>query len=457
MKCENGILYVIIVIITIACAENNLVKKDSTVLIEEENIKADLYKKWIGENNNYDLEGIIEEEKRNIQKRSSIVKTKKDKGGKKVYVHYMPWFESEEKDGFWGQHWTMTNKDPNFIDRDGKREIASHYYPLIGPYSTKDKDLQQYHLLLMKLAGVDGVIFDWYGKRDVLDFKHIRTGMESFIKELNKTNLEFAVMYEDRVIKEQGIILSDIQIGQAREDIRYIEKRYMSNKRYIRIKRAPLLMIFGPSYIDSSNDWNLILDSLRNRVSLLTLWNSGDILGENNFSGEYAWIDKGHLETLSNYYSGGINYDENIVGGISYPRFHDFYFEGGWKSEEEEGWEIEDNGLQTFRESYEESLKYPNNFMQIATWNDFGEGTQIEPTNEFGFTHLELLQEYTKTKFSKEDLRIPYYIYKLRKKHSNNYKVKFLMNIAYWYAMHNNTSRAKFMIGLTMFYFGDDF
>jgi glycoprotein endo-alpha-1,2-mannosidase len=81
---------------------------------------------------------------------------------KKVYVHYMPWFFNLKQDGYWGQHWTMTNKNPNNIDITGKREIASHYYPLIGPYSSNDNDLQEYHLLLMKLSGIDGVIFDWY-------------------------------------------------------------------------------------------------------------------------------------------------------------------------------------------------------------------------------------------------------------------------------------------------------
>ena len=76
-----------------------------------------------------------------------------------------------ETDGFWGQHWTMVNRNPDVLDGNGKREIASHLYPLIGTYSTKDKDLQQYHLQLMRMVRIDGVIFDWYGSRDVLDFQ----------------------------------------------------------------------------------------------------------------------------------------------------------------------------------------------------------------------------------------------------------------------------------------------
>jgi glycoprotein endo-alpha-1,2-mannosidase len=125
---------------------------------------------------------------------SEVIKS----NSKKVYVHYMPWFSNLEQDGFWGQHWTMINKDPNVMDANGKREIASHYYPLIGPYSSNDNDLQEYHLLLMKLSGIDGVIFDWYSSRDVNDYNALKTSTESFIKEIEDVGLEFAIMYEDK-------------------------------------------------------------------------------------------------------------------------------------------------------------------------------------------------------------------------------------------------------------------
>ena len=92
----------------------------------------------------------------------------------KVYAHYMPWFESKEVNGKWGIHWTMATRDPENIV-DGKREIASHFYPLIGPYSSIDPDVIEYHLLLMKLCGIDGVLIDWYGSYEVSDYKQNRS------------------------------------------------------------------------------------------------------------------------------------------------------------------------------------------------------------------------------------------------------------------------------------------
>src|SRR5205807_732935 len=57
----------------------------------------------------------------------------------------------------------VPNTNPNIIDANGHRQIASNYYPLIGPYASSDPNLIEYHLLLMKLSGIDGVLVDWYG------------------------------------------------------------------------------------------------------------------------------------------------------------------------------------------------------------------------------------------------------------------------------------------------------
>jgi hypothetical protein len=44
----------------------------------------------------------------------------------KVYMHYMPWFETPATLGpnNWGYHWKLNNGNPNIIDATGKRQIA---------------------------------------------------------------------------------------------------------------------------------------------------------------------------------------------------------------------------------------------------------------------------------------------------------------------------------------------
>ena len=74
---------------------------------------------------------------------------------KPILVHYMPWFETPAFNGFWGWHWTMNNQNPDIIvdPETGQRQIAAHFYPLIGPYASKDPDVIEYHLLLIKKIG----------------------------------------------------------------------------------------------------------------------------------------------------------------------------------------------------------------------------------------------------------------------------------------------------------------
>jgi len=42
-----------------------------------------------------------------------------------------------------------------------KKEVCATFYPVIGPYDTRDRDLNEYHILLAKAAGIDGFFGEW--------------------------------------------------------------------------------------------------------------------------------------------------------------------------------------------------------------------------------------------------------------------------------------------------------
>src|SRR6266436_4882238 len=89
---------------------------------------------------------------------------------KSVMVYYMPWYVAKPYSGNWGWHWTMNHFDPDSVNASGEPQIASWYCPLIGPYDSSDPAVLEYHVLLMKLAGIDGVIVDWYGFAPYRDY-----------------------------------------------------------------------------------------------------------------------------------------------------------------------------------------------------------------------------------------------------------------------------------------------
>ncbi|MBS1974315.1 MAG: hypothetical protein JST13_08170, partial [Bacteroidetes bacterium] len=138
----------------------------------------------------------------------------------KIYVHYMPWFEnkSTSPDGKWGIHWTMANENPDVIVANSQRQIASWFYPLIGPYASSDPDVLDYHTLLMKYAGIDGVIVDWSGVHQVYDYPLIKRNTDSLFNKMPKVGLQFAICYEDATIRNVRQIAGIDTITAAQDD-----------------------------------------------------------------------------------------------------------------------------------------------------------------------------------------------------------------------------------------------
>ncbi len=119
--------------------------------------------------------------------------------GKKVYAHMLPWFETPQSssNGMWGTHWTMANQNPNVMNASGQRQIASYYSPMIGPYASSDHDVIEYQLLLMKYAGLDGVLIDWPGTVNAYDYPNNLKNCEAIMALTAAVGLDFAIVYED--------------------------------------------------------------------------------------------------------------------------------------------------------------------------------------------------------------------------------------------------------------------
>src|SRR5271156_5344494 len=125
---------------------------------------------------------------------------------KPIMVHYMPWFQSPYSlgAGNWGYHWTMNHFNPNVINAtNGENEVASWYYPLIGPYDSSDPAVLEYHVLLMKLSGIDGVIVDWYGTDNYYDYGVNNQRTLEILAYAQKAGLKFSLCYEDATIRAE--------------------------------------------------------------------------------------------------------------------------------------------------------------------------------------------------------------------------------------------------------------
>jgi hypothetical protein len=353
----------------------------------------------------------------------------------------MPWFATKAfsaaiprpeypSTGHWW-HWEMENFNPDIVDNTGKRQIATHYYPLIGLYDSFDPDVMEYHVLLMKLAGIDGMIVDWYGIENHSDYGLLHRNTGLCFEYTRKANLEFAVCYEDATFHNMvgDIFSEDEALAHAREVMLFLQDNWFPSDHYLKSNERPVLLNFGPAYFYDSAQWDSIFTVLDPKpyyfplheymvqASVATGYFPWVILGSQEFGGPtQTEVD----DYLDDFYQATSAW-KYVVGG-TFPGFWDIYGEAGGESY---GY-LDTRDGQTFFRSLKKSLEYNPDVIQIITWNDFGEGTTIEPALEYGYEYLEAIQDLrrqfidTTFVFTGDDLEIPKQLYDLRKSYSTN-------------------------------------
>lgn len=332
--------------------------------------------------------------------------------GPQVFAHYMPWFAAKPFSGSWGWHWTMNARNPDVIT-NGKRDIASHYYPAIGPYDSGDPDLVEYHVLLMKYAGLRGAIADWYGIASYLDYGAVHHNTGVLFDALKKAGLSLALCYEDQSIKhmvEGGAASPGDAVAKAQDVMHWLDTNWFQDPAYARDGGKPLLLDFGPQYF-STADWQQIFSVMATPPSFVTLDQKVDPA-----VGFFFWPmpqagEAGDRSTL-------LSLLPTTKIPAAYPRFDDFYAQAGVGPSY--GFIGDRDGAQ-YAETLSIAFGAKPAFLQIATWNDWGEGTVIEPSDEFGFRDLEKTQELVRANgwadmpWVADDLRLPLALYNARK------------------------------------------
>jgi hypothetical protein len=189
-------------------------------------------------------------------------------GRKQLLMHYMPWYETPAVRGAWGSHWTGHDKShhPDEVAEDGHPDIWSHYDPLIGLYDSTDPDVLECQLLQMKLAGVDGVIVDWYGIGKIADYPMIHEATEVLFAQTGDLGMSFSVCYEDRTLelKVKRDHLAPEQVGQhLTETIEWMQEHWFQSAQYFKIDGRPLLLNFGPVFVKDPEVWEAALSSVQ--------------------------------------------------------------------------------------------------------------------------------------------------------------------------------------------------
>jgi hypothetical protein len=293
---------------------------------------------------------------------------------RKIYVHMMPWFETP------GFHWDM---------------VGRHYEPQIGPYHSGDYAVIEYQLLLMKYAGIDGVIIDWPGRSTMhQDLPANAENTDQIVDQTAKFGMQFAVCFEDQYATDTG---------DAINSMHWVRDHYFNRPNHIKLNNAPALYVFGPQKI-AAGDWPAVLAATGADPMFFTLWYN-DKAGAAR-DGTFGWIYSDGVQGVRNYYDRA---DQGTKVPVVYPGFNAAYPNGapGWGVP----YDVEGDTFTTLWNA----AKGVGETVQIATWNDYTEGTMIEPTKEFGYEYLVSLQKLLGVVYGQGELEIVRKLYDRRK------------------------------------------
>jgi hypothetical protein len=338
--------------------------------------------------------------------------------GKLLLAHYMPWYSAKPFSPFWGWHWTMGHYQAD-VEKDGRRQAASQYYPLIGLYDAGDPNVLDCQCILMKLSGIDGVIIDWYGTDDYLDYAINHRNTLSLIDAVKRCGLKFAICYEDSTVPgliSVGKFKAADSVLHAHEMLKWVDTHWFQDAAYVKIDDRPVFLVFGNGYYQD-NQWDKIFDGQTTKPLLFT-----EAHQRAGSAGAFDWPHPqggaaGSERETSLFYEQSRQWPQSI--SVAYPRFHDIYEQAGVQKSYGD---IPDDNGKTFETTLKRALKSSARIVQIATWNDWGEGTQIEPSVEFGYRDLETVQRIARETihktmpFTASDLRLPVSLLNLKNK-----------------------------------------
>jgi uncharacterized protein YegP (UPF0339 family) len=368
---------------------------------------------------------------------------------KRIFMHYMPWFEANgtqhgyTRHGTYGSHWTMANcmaQTNGLLNR-----ICADDTPMIGPYSSSDPYVVEYHLLLMKYAGIDGAVIDWGGVMNVSDLPDNKFNGEALMSQLSNFGLKFMVMNEDRnYVRNNGPndfanpINNTDDTNDMANDLNCLKANgtcgnlYFGSGNYEKLagNNTPILGDFGPVNYKVANGNQWVWDNAwsqaglsANSTTLYSLWwQEGDESNENRGSSAWVWSGAGAVGNSSwtildheTYYAanGTAPGTTRVKMGSVVPAYYPYYQQGGWSAD-----------AATFTISYNNGAYVDNlfnivlpsneNYVQMVTWNDFGEGTEFEPTVNKGFTALQHVQQKLGVAYGVNELTLIYNLFNQR-------------------------------------------
>jgi hypothetical protein len=244
-------------------------------------------------------------------------------------------------------------------------------------YRSDDPQQIANQVAAMVSRGIDGAVVDWYGPDDGMTSR----STELLLRESEARNFQFAVSVDGGPLKSCQKRGCDVN-AQLLSELQYAEKNFERSPSYIRWQGRPLVFFFDAEKYPI--DWQRMRASLR--LSPLFIFRNSGSFENPNSDGAFSWVapetananDPEGLQYLERFYGRAQRSAGKFAMGSVYKGFDDSRASWG------QGRRIPENCGRTWLDTFAEINRYYSASRQlpallIVTWNDYEEGTAVEP------------------------------------------------------------------------------
>jgi glycoprotein endo-alpha-1,2-mannosidase len=298
----------------------------------------------------------------------------------KVHTFYYGWYGNPEFDSEykgWNQevihHWIETtwNEMPDYPGGD---DIGSNYYPQLGCYSTRDPAVIQTHMQQIHDAGIGVVAISWWGS-------------DHFTDQSVQSILDTAQSYRLQVVFHLEPFYSTVE--GFRTQLAYIRERYNQHPAIYHLNGVPLYYLYN-SFKLEHHEWFSLLNpdsetTIRNTaldgvfISLWTTQFDGEFTVKSGFDGFYTYYASdgfAYGSTTKNWpYLSQFAQENNL---IYIPCVGPGYIDTRIRPWNENTTKSRDGG-RYYEEMMKNAVETNADFIGITSFNEWFEGTQIEP------------------------------------------------------------------------------
>jgi hypothetical protein len=243
-------------------------------------------------------------------------------------------------------------------------------------YNSGDKRQATRQVEDMISRGIDGAIVDWYGT-DHPDLGRTAAGFRDAAE--RHSGFTFAISEDKGALKncrrQPGCDLT----RQLIKDLNYAYDHFEKSSAYLRQDDRPLVFFFDVN--QDPIDWGRVRESVKDNP--LFIFRNPHALPSPESDGAFSWVDhtgKRNMPYLDDFYRKALDVFHSrpvIVVGSVYKGFDDR--PASWSENRVTDQECGQIWFDTFaRVNHYFSADRPLAYLEVVTWNDYEEGTEIE-------------------------------------------------------------------------------